>query len=87
MSNIEFETKILNINEEKIKAILNDLWAVYIWTKNFRRYTYDFSPIDLNKWIRLRTDWNNTTLTIKEIKNDSFVRVWNCLGEIDTNNQ
>jgi adenylate cyclase class 2 len=69
---IEFETKILNINIDEIKQKLKNLGAKYIWIKNFRRYTYDFNPIDKNKWIRLRTDWYKTTLTIKEIVSNSI---------------
>lgn len=32
-----------------------------------RRYTYDFNPVQSNKWIRLRTNGSKTLLTIKEV--------------------
>jgi adenylate cyclase class 2 len=71
--NIEFEAKVLDINVAEIKQKLADLWATFLWVKNFRRYIYEFKEIvkekefTPEKWVRLRTDWVKTTLTIKEI--------------------
>ena len=34
---------------------------------------YDFTLANSNSWVRLRTDGNKTTLTVKEIHNDDGV--------------
>ncbi len=70
--NIEYEVKILEIDVEKIIKKLNYLNAEYIWEFLQKRLVYDFSPIDENKWIRLRQNWEKAYLTIKEITNDSI---------------
>ena len=65
--NIEYELKILEIDLEKIRARLLKLGAEPLWRKSFRRYVYDMHPPQTEKWIRLRTDGNHTTLTCKHI--------------------
>ena len=72
MIKIELEVKILDINEWDIKRKLSELGAKKLGGSNFRRYVYDFSPVDMNKWIRLRTDGNKSSLTIKEILSDDI---------------
>jgi CYTH domain-containing protein len=37
-----------------------------------KRYVYDIIPKKENSRVRLRTDGNKTTLTIKEIHNDEI---------------
>lgn len=66
----EFETKILEIDIDIITAKLNKIGAKKIGNKLQRRFVYDFVPKKENSWIRLRTNGNKTTLTIKEIQND-----------------
>lgn len=66
MSIIEYEVKILDINEEDIKNKLETLWAKFHGRKHFRRYIEEVTDIN-EKWLRLRTDWEKTTLTFKEI--------------------
>lgn len=51
---------------------LEKVGAKFINNYNQKRYIYDFKPVQKGKWIRLRTDGEKTTLTIKEIKNDSI---------------
>ena len=51
---------------------LEKVGAKFINNYNQRRYIYDFNPVQKRKWIRLRTDGEKTTLTIKEIKNDGI---------------
>lgn len=64
----EKEVRILEIDEAHfINKILN-IGAIKQGEFFQRRYVYDFNPINPNKWIRLRTNGNKTTLTIKEIK-------------------
>ncbi len=72
MKKIELEVKILGINEWEIKKKLNALGAEKLGESSFRRYVYDFSPIDMNKWIRLRTNGSKSSLTIKEISSDDI---------------
>ena len=64
----EKEVRILEIDEAHfINKILN-IGAIKQGEFFQRRYVYDFNPINPNKLIRLRTNGNKTTLTIKEIK-------------------
>lgn len=67
---IEFETKILDINVESMKKLLKEIGAIFIKEKFQQRYVYDFTPVNPDSWVRLRTDGSKTTLTIKEIHSD-----------------
>ena len=64
---IENEIRILNINEEEFIAYLEKKGAVKTGSWIQKRKTYDFHPIKPGKWIRLRTNGSDTTLTIKEV--------------------
>lgn len=68
----EIEARILEVDAQKLEAKLKNLGALFIANYNQRRYIYDFNPKCAGKWIRLRTNGNETTLTIKEIANDSI---------------
>ena len=68
----EFEVKILDINVEKIISKLNVLGAKKMGERIQRRFVYDLKPKKENCWVRLRTNGDKTTLTIKEIKNDNI---------------
>lgn len=70
--NIEYEVRILNINKEEIIKKLEKLNAEFKWDHLQKRYVYDFHPIEPSKWIRLRTNGEEITLTIKNIKSDSI---------------
>lgn len=63
----EVEARILNIDKEDLINKLEKLGAKFIGDWLQIRYVYDFKPIDKNRWIRLRTNGIETTLTIKEI--------------------
>lgn len=58
----EVEAKILNINKENIKIKLENLWAKYIWT-------YDFKSVFLEninwKICRIRDEWHKTVINMK----------------------
>lgn len=69
----EIEIKILEINEEEFIDKILSLGAVESGSFFQRRYVYDFNPVDPNKWIRLRTNGDKTTLTIKEIKDKNAI--------------
>ncbi len=68
--NIEIELRILNINKEEIIKKLEKLNAEFKWERLQQRYVYDFNEVEKKKWIRLRTDGLDSTLTIKNIKSD-----------------
>lgn len=65
--NIEREVRILEINIEEVENKLKKLGARKIGEYFQKRYTYDFNPKKENKWLRLRTNGEKNTLTIKEI--------------------
>lgn len=72
----EYEVKILDIDVDEIKKKLEDIGAKKITEKLMRRYVYDIEMDekrkDCSKWIRLRNNGNETTLTLKEIYNDNI---------------
>ncbi|MCI9279394.1 MAG: CYTH domain-containing protein [Bacilli bacterium] len=65
---IEYEVRILNIDKSKIIQKLEELGATFEWESLQKRYTYDFNPKDEKRWIRLRQNGVETTLTIKNVK-------------------
>lgn len=63
----EYEVRVLEIDENQIKNKLKELNAKFQWDYLQKRYVYDFIPKEERKWIRLRTNGEKTTLTIKNI--------------------
>ena len=63
----EIEIRLLNIDKEQFVKNIVDLGSEKVSETLQKRYVYDFNPIQENKWIRLRTNGEKTTLTIKEI--------------------
>ncbi len=72
MNHIEYEVRVLDINVEEIKKKLKELNATLVEDVFQRRYVYDFNPVNPDKWIRLRTNGNTTTLTIKEVNKNTI---------------
>lgn len=72
MSSIEYEAKILNINKEFARERLKEAGAVKTSNYTFRRYVFDTIPAVPNRWVRLRSDGQATTLAIKEINSDAI---------------
>jgi adenylate cyclase class 2 len=70
--NTEYEIRILEINKEEFIKKIMSLGAKHIGDFEQKRYVYDVKPINPNKWIRLRTNGKDTTLTIKEIKSEKI---------------
>ncbi len=68
----EFEVKLLDIDVEKVKEKLEELGATKIAERNMRRHVYDIDPADQSTWIRLRNNGKKTTLTIKELHDESI---------------
>ncbi len=63
----EYEVRVLNINVMDIVEKLEKLNAIKEWDLLQKRYVYDFIPKVDGKWIRLRTNGKQTTLTIKNL--------------------
>ena len=63
----EYEVRVLEINREEVIKKLESIGARFCWDQIQRRYVYDFIPKLDGKWIRLRTNGLNTTLTIKDV--------------------
>lgn len=68
----EIEARLLDINEEEFISSLKNHNATFVGDWLMSRNVYDFNPIDDGKWIRLRTNGEETTLTIKEIVDKSI---------------
>lgn len=68
MQTTEYEIRILEIDVEEFIRRIEEAGAVKVGEFCYRRYVYGFNPKVYEKWIRLRTDGNESTLTIKEIK-------------------
>ena len=72
MNNIEHEAKLLGINPVEIRQKLEKLGVVKVGEYNFRRYVFDTIPATQNRWVRLRSNGVETTLTVKEIESDAI---------------
>jgi len=70
----EIECRLLECDVEKIIQSLEENNAKFIGDWLQLRNCYDFNPIKENSWIRLRTNGEETTLTIKEIKSSKIDR-------------
>lgn len=68
----EYEVRILEIDVLKVKEKLEKLKASFEWDHLQKRYVYDFIPKQDGKWIRLRTNGDKTTLTIKNVVSSSI---------------
>lgn len=69
--NTEYEVRILEINKKEFINKIISLGAIHIGDFHQKRYVYDLIPKEESKWIRLRTNGKETTLTIKEIKSNT----------------
>ena len=69
----EIEIRLLDIDSEKFKKSIINCGAKKIDSFLQKRYVYDFNPVIENKWIRLRTNGKETTITIKQIKDNSKI--------------
>lgn len=69
---IEYEVRFLEIDKDAILKRLKELQAEEkgVWLQI--RKTYDFIPATPNGWLRLRTNGEKTTLTVKEINSNKI---------------
>lgn len=68
----EYEVRVLEIDKDEIIKKLESLNATFEWDRIQRRYVYDFIPKVDKKWIRLRTNGDKSTLTIKNLVNSNI---------------
>lgn len=68
----EIEARLLDINEEEFIETLKSHNATFVGDWFMSRNVYDLKPADDGKWMRLRTNGVETTLTIKEIVDKSI---------------
>ncbi|MDQ0417111.1 adenylate cyclase class 2 [Croceifilum oryzae] len=69
---IEFEAKVIEINPQDLSEQILELGGEKLGEFFMRRYVYDIIPGDLSKWVRLRDNGKESTLTIKEIVHDGI---------------
>lgn len=63
----EYEVRFLEIDKDKILTKLKELGAVEVGDWIQIRKTFDLIVSQKNSWLRLRTNGETTTLTVKEI--------------------
>lgn len=68
----EIEARLLEVNVPEFIDKLKSQGATLVGDWLQIRNCYDFSPVRKNNWIRLRTNGEETTLTIKEICDGSI---------------
>jgi adenylate cyclase class 2 len=66
--NIEYEIRVLEVDKEKLIKRLEELGAQFIGDFDQKRYVFDTIPTVESKWIRLRTNGKNSTLTYKSVE-------------------
>jgi adenylate cyclase class 2 len=66
----EFEGRILNVDVEVVRSKIIQAGGEKLKELDFKRYVFDVIPKKYNTWVRLRSDGETTTLTVKEIRND-----------------
>ncbi len=64
---IEYECTLLEVNKEEFIKKLEENNATLKGNYFQKRYVYDLIPKQPNKWLRLRTNGEKTTLTIKNV--------------------
>lgn len=63
----EYEIRVLEINKDEIIKKLESMGATKNGEFEQKRYVYNLKPAQEGKWIRLRTNGKETTLTYKDI--------------------
>jgi adenylate cyclase, class 2 len=62
----EIELRTFDVDSNEIRHHLQKLGAHCVGIFNYKRAVLDVDPVQENKWIRVRTDGEHTTLAIKE---------------------
>ncbi len=64
----ENEVRLLDVDVDSFLSLLKEKGATYVDTYFQRRYVYDLKPKQTGKWLRLRTNGKESTLTVKHIE-------------------
>lgn len=70
--NTEYEVRILGIDKEELISKLESLNATLKGDYFQKRYVYNTIPKEDGKWLRLRTNGKNTTLTYKSVEKNTI---------------
>lgn len=71
MSSIEYELRVVDVEPSSLIKKIRLHGGKQISKHLYKRYVFDVSPPKLGVWLRLRTDGTTTTLTAKEVKDDT----------------
>ncbi|MFI0941134.1 class IV adenylate cyclase [Streptomyces sp. NPDC021020] len=88
MTVTEFEAKVLDVAQEKVRALLAEAGAEHRGDHFQRRYVYDI-PGRSGTWVRLRDTGSEITLCVKEIHSDAIDGVFETettVGDFDVMN-
>jgi adenylate cyclase class 2 len=69
---IEFEAKVLDIDADGIRDRIVAVGGRSVGEVLLRRFVYDVQAGETSRWIRLRDDGRQVTLTVKEIAHDGI---------------
>ena len=86
----EYECRLLEVDVKSFIKKLKEHNAEFVGDWIQVRNCYDFSPVKENSWIRLRTTGEETTITIKEIRDASIEGTKECeisVSDFDTANE
>lgn len=68
----EYEARVLEIDSKKVMQKLEELGANKEGDWDQKRYVYQLIPPNKSKWIRLRTNGKETTITYKKIESKTI---------------
>ncbi|GAB2569782.1 class IV adenylate cyclase [Kribbella endophytica] len=69
---IEYEAKVLEIDVDETRRRIASAGGHRVGEVLLRRFVYDVEAGDASRWIRLRDDGTQATLTVKEITHDGI---------------
>lgn len=72
MVSIEYEIKVLDVDESIVKQKLKNLGAIYIDSYKYRRYIFELPSKNKDEWLRLRTNGEQSTLTYKNSRSNTI---------------
>jgi adenylate cyclase class 2 len=71
-NNIETEGRILNIDVADVRSKILQAGGKKVKDFDFKRYVFDVIPVKDTTWVRLRSDGEKTTLTVKEVVSEGI---------------
>lgn len=71
MGKTEYELRVLEVDSDDLITQLDKLGATKVAEYSFRRHVFETIPPVKGRWVRLRSDGKQTTLTVKQITADT----------------